>query len=775
MDIDNPAPAASGQGAEPMDTDEGPLKEYVLSAILQTADEPVRKVQAVDDDTVVAITKTGQPFLFKRQSKNEFKGSKPFPEPLHDLANALEVMPTSMGVPKGTLASSGKPGMVRFWSTEGRYVEPRKLEGHKETINSVAFTADGGILTGSYDSTARLWRNAQTVATLDGDMHKYGVEVCGLPSGEIVTGSYKNVALWDKDGKHTKTVKDAHGHMVRCIKPHPLGFATCANDGFVKVWSNKGELLQSIHAHPIADDEKNQNDFIYDMHILKDNSLVSCGEDGSVRIFSPEGKLVQKIMHPATVWSVAGLPNGDLVTGSADTQVRLWTRDKSRKASDEAIKSHDDLVKMAAVAAGADSINPDMLADPIVLTTEGKPGEIKVVQMEEGPTVFQYDAQKKEWTKVGLAMGQAKAKPKIGGVEYDHVTEVQIDNKKIQLGFNRWQDPLEVATAFCHRYQIDLDDRINIVNHLKPYASSQARNKWLKEQAEKENQRLRHIPAHKITRYEITSKWKMTKMKEKLLEENGKLLLNEEAVDVKSKEAAWDGLMEALKDPGRFPGTQLLGAQQSLVMAMLKWPTANILAVMDMCRVMCLNESFLKYTAEGDEFWKLINMHLESDDCTLVQRMLVCKLVANWMAKRPRTQEERQGKYNEALGARLSEVLSNLSECASSDKEVHRKAYIILCLNVILWLGKLQVRENDIYLVMSSGLCEALEKDHNDVNLYYILSVLGTMAFVSKSTKEEIKDSFEDVVKDAIKKGQAAKTKSTVEIANEVHRVFFLQ
>merc|ERR1711971_725392 len=156
--------------------------------------------------------------------------------------------------------------------------------------------------------------------------------------------------------------------------------------------------------------------------------------------------------------------------------------------------------------------------------------------------------------------------------------------------------------------------------------------------------------------------------------------------------------MDALKDPGRFPGAALLGTQQSLVLKMLKWPTANIMAVLDMCRVLCLNESFLKYTAEGNEFWELINNHLESDDCTLIHRVLVCKLVPNYLAKRPRSKEEREGEYNQALGARLSEVLSNLSECASSDKESHRKFYILLCLNVVLWLGKLQVRENDLYL-----------------------------------------------------------------------------
>jgi len=180
---------------------------------------------------------------------------------------------------------------------------------------------------------------------------------------------------------------------------------------------------------------------------------------------------------------VSDLPNGDLVTGSADTQVRVWTKDAGRVASDEVLKSHDDFIKLAEQAKNADGISDDMIADPIVLTTEGKPGEIKVVKMEEGPTVFQYDAQSKEWQKVGLAVGQAKAKPKINGVEYDHVTEVQIDDKSIKLGFNNYEDPMEVATAFCTRYGIDLDERINIVNHLRPFASAKARANWLKEQA----------------------------------------------------------------------------------------------------------------------------------------------------------------------------------------------------------------------------------------------------------------------------------------------------
>ena len=55
--------------------------------------------------------------------------------------------------------------------------------------------------------------------------------------------------------------------------------------------------------------------------------------------YSKDGELVQTITHPAiSVWAVAAMPNGDIVTGCSDGLVRVFSRSESRWANEETLK-----------------------------------------------------------------------------------------------------------------------------------------------------------------------------------------------------------------------------------------------------------------------------------------------------------------------------------------------------------------------------------------------------------------------------------------------------
>lgn len=120
-----------------------------------------------------------------------------------------------------------------------------------------------------------------------------------------------------------------------------------------------GEQLITLQGH---------TSFVYSLAIIPSNSattgpeLASVGEDRTLRIwsgtfeplvfyvkqadfnaFSPEiGQNVQTITLPATsVWTVAATSDGDLVTGSSDGIIRVWTRNEDRVASEEELKTYD--------------------------------------------------------------------------------------------------------------------------------------------------------------------------------------------------------------------------------------------------------------------------------------------------------------------------------------------------------------------------------------------------------------------------------------------------
>ena len=60
-----------------------------------------------------------------------------------------------------------------------------------------------------------------------------------------------------------------------------------------------------------------------------------CSEDRTVKVWrSGCDDCVQAITHATTVWAVASLPNGDLISGCADGKGYVWSREPSRAASE---------------------------------------------------------------------------------------------------------------------------------------------------------------------------------------------------------------------------------------------------------------------------------------------------------------------------------------------------------------------------------------------------------------------------------------------------------
>jgi phospholipase A-2-activating protein len=76
---------------------------------------------------------------------------------------------------------------------------------------------------------------------------------------------------------------------------------------------------------------------------------VSAGEDRNIKIWQ-NGECIQTITLPTiSIWSVAVQPNGDIVCGSSDSDVRVFTRDKTRFASIDDIREFEQKVASSAI------------------------------------------------------------------------------------------------------------------------------------------------------------------------------------------------------------------------------------------------------------------------------------------------------------------------------------------------------------------------------------------------------------------------------------------
>ena len=123
------------------------------------------------------------------------------------------------------LASGSWDNTVRVWSAaDGR--ELAKLNGHSNTVTSVAWSPDGERLaSGSWDNTVRVWSAAdgRELAKLNGHSNTV-TSVAWSPDGErLASGSYdKTVRVWSAaDGRELAVFECVAGSsLVRASNGH---------------------------------------------------------------------------------------------------------------------------------------------------------------------------------------------------------------------------------------------------------------------------------------------------------------------------------------------------------------------------------------------------------------------------------------------------------------------------------------------------------------------------------------------------------------------------
>ena len=707
-------------------------------------------VEMKDDDTKNNTNNKPSNNDSNSVDKRNFKGDIIFSEKFHPLVFCLSFY--DIQSESNVFVSGGSDYKAIVWNSKQEILY--ELKGHTGNINSIDITKDGKIITGSYDATAKVWDKDKCLYTLSGHLH--GVEVCALDSGEIITGTYKDIYIWSNKGKQIKSIKFAHDHMIRKIRKHPLGFISCANDGYVKIWTNKGEIIRKVEAHPINGDIPS---FIYGLACFKNGNFISCGEDGTVKIFNADCFLQEPLRHPGAVWDVSILPNGDIVTACADRCVRIWSKDSNRKANKDAIMEYRKHLQMTLDAQS--NIDIDKLEPPSALLENGKkPGDIKMINdPKRGPSVYQWDISKREWVYIGEILGKKVGNDSkksgapggmLNGKKYDHITYIDLNgDQQVPLGFMRDDDPKKIARDWCVIHSVDLDLAPQVEKHVKQFIDPQARAKRIESERIAASKALKHTPNYKVCSFEINGKLKLAPMKKKIIE-NNQILIKDKNIygiyqnngnDMKTLEL----LFNILSDQSNWHVNEFPDIVVKLIDdKMLKWPTKMALPVLDMMRCLMTHSSALNKLMNLDTIKNSILNHCseDNDECNGNMQMIISRLVSNYIAKRSRSEGERRGDINSIPNKFfqfISECLSNLASAALNKKSSIYTAYIMMAHNTMLWYSKFKIDESDIYLIIASAIFEMInEQQLNDKILYYSISLLATIAWASKTAKTEM-------------------------------------
>lgn len=280
------------------------------------------------------------------------------------------------------------------------------------------------------------------------------------------------IRIYSRTGKLLHTIKgstDVVRALCRLSPNHPSGadFASAGNDAIIRLWTLNGKQVGELHGH---------ESFIYSLASLPNGELVSSGEDRTVRIWN-NCDCIQTITHPAiSVWAVAACSeNSDIVSGASDKKVRVFSRVTERQAAPEVLQAFEDSVKDSAIPKQQlGDVQKEKLPGPEFLRQKSgtKEGQVVMIKEDDGSVgAYQWSQANQSWMSVGTvvdAVGSSGKKTDYLGKDYDYVFDVDIEDGKppLKLPYNLSQNPYEAASKFIQDNELPMTYLDQVANFI---------------------------------------------------------------------------------------------------------------------------------------------------------------------------------------------------------------------------------------------------------------------------------------------------------------------
>jgi len=206
----------------------------------------------------------------------------------------------------------------------------KRLLGHDDWVTCMATVGKKHIVSGSSDSTLRVWNtsNFEPERVLRGHRgHVYAV--CTSADSEYLFSAGIDGFIYVWDTKHWRVFQKLKGHpecIVRALYWCHLvgGLVSGASDGRLRIWTKVGDkfVMQSdIEAH---------TDWVEAMCDMSKGRFASGSRDCTVKIWNSQGswECLQTIRQHSH-WVYALLFERDmLVSASCDMKIKIWEEEE---------------------------------------------------------------------------------------------------------------------------------------------------------------------------------------------------------------------------------------------------------------------------------------------------------------------------------------------------------------------------------------------------------------------------------------------------------------
>uniref|UniRef100_A0A3B5Q3T0 Phospholipase A2-activating protein n=1 Tax=Xiphophorus maculatus TaxID=8083 RepID=A0A3B5Q3T0_XIPMA len=369
--------------------------------------------------------------------------------------------------PRGLIATGGNDNNICIFTLD-RPQPLYTLEGHKNTVCTLSSGKFGTLLSGSWDTTAKVWLNEKCMMTLQGHTAAVWTVIILPEQGLMLSGSAdKTIKLW-KAGRCEQTFT-GHEDCVRGLAViSNTEFLSCSNDKSVRRWQVTGECIQVYYSH---------TNYIYSLAVFPNSQdFISTGEDRSLRIWR-QGECCQTIRFPAqSVWCCCVLPNGDIAVGASDGIIRIFTEAEDRMASAEDLQAFEDELSKATIDPKTGDLGDIKLEDLPGREHLNEPGnrdgQTRLIKDEQKVEAYQWSVSDGRWVKIGDVVGgsnqQTSKSVVYEGKEYDYVFTIDVNEEgpSMKLPYNVTDDPWLVAHNFLQKNDLSpmfLDQVANFI------------------------------------------------------------------------------------------------------------------------------------------------------------------------------------------------------------------------------------------------------------------------------------------------------------------------
>ncbi|MEG4107515.1 WD40 domain-containing protein [Microcoleus sp. S13_C5] len=224
-----------------------------------------------------------------------------------------------------TFASASSDHTLKLWNLESQ--KPIAiLRGHSNSVYSVAFSPDGKTLaSASTDNTLKMWNleSQKPIATLRGHSNSV-LSVAFSPDGKTLASASRDntIKLWNLESQKPIATLTGHSNSVLSVAFSPDGktLASASFDNTIKLWHLESQK-------PVATLTGHSNEVLSVAFSPDGKTLASASFDNTLKLWHLESQTEVTTLtgHSDQVYSVAFSPDGKtLASASDDHTIKLW-------------------------------------------------------------------------------------------------------------------------------------------------------------------------------------------------------------------------------------------------------------------------------------------------------------------------------------------------------------------------------------------------------------------------------------------------------------------